>query len=132
MKIRKWTFINVLFSKSQNTFEKNITSSLLQRPPSPFRGPYLYALDDILCFISILTIMLWFVFSPKKCKRWSKSWESCFAEFLVGYFWGMFWIICFVNFSEMEHNSLQQMDGPKVVKAIFQNSWLDVFGGCFE
>jgi hypothetical protein len=32
----------------------------------------------------------------------------------------------------MEHNSLQQMDGPKVVKAVLPNSWLDVFGGCFE
>ena len=101
MKIRKWTFIFVHFSKIQNRFEKNITSSLLRRPPSPFRGPYLYALDDILCFISILTIMLWFVFSPKKCERWSKSWESHFAEFLVGHFWGMFWKMsgsCFYNF----------------------------------
>jgi len=34
MKIRKRTFINVLFSKTQNRFEKTLHHSLFKRPPS--------------------------------------------------------------------------------------------------
>ena len=34
MKNEKWTFINVQFQKSQNTFEKTLHHSLIQRPPA--------------------------------------------------------------------------------------------------
>ena len=72
--------------------------------------------------------MIFLLFS----KRWSEILERRFSEFLVGHFSGMFWIIRFDNFGEMEQNRLSQTDGPKVGKAVFSNSWLDVFGGCFE
>ncbi len=58
MKIGKRTFINVLFSKTQNRIGKNITSSLLQRPLAPFPRPYLYALIFIWGRGHVQTIML--------------------------------------------------------------------------
>ena len=39
----KWTFINVLFWKIQNTFEKNDSLHSLRRPPSQSLRGYLYA-----------------------------------------------------------------------------------------
>ena len=40
----KWTFINVLFWKIQNTFGKNDSLHSLRRPPSQSYAAYLYAL----------------------------------------------------------------------------------------
>jgi hypothetical protein len=44
MKNEKWTFINVLFSKIQNRFEKTLHHHFFTRPLEPFKRPYLYAL----------------------------------------------------------------------------------------
>jgi hypothetical protein len=65
LKIRKRTFINVLFSKTQNTFEKTLHHSLLQRPPSAVCEPYLYALDWSWRRGHVQTIMQWFESSLK-------------------------------------------------------------------
>jgi len=167
MKIRKWTFIFVHFSKIQNRFEKTLHHSFFSVRLPHFAAPYLYALILFIWYIRTHTIMLRIVYSRKIRKRWSKSWGCSFGEFLVGHFrgmfwknvwgdlfafskrwsksWGcsfgkflvghfrgMFWIIYFGIFGEMEQNILSQTDGPKVGKVVFGNSWLAIFGGCFE
>jgi hypothetical protein len=48
----------------------------------------------------------------------------------------MFWIILRAYFGEMEQHRMPQTDGAKDGRgswdAILHNSWLVVFGGCFE
>jgi hypothetical protein len=91
MKIRKWTFINVLFSKIQNTFEKTLHHS--------FFSVRLRDLRD-------LTFMLFFINSRVVTCR-----PLCCG---------------FVN---QQKNT---KDGPKSCEAVFANSWMDGFWGCFE
>jgi hypothetical protein len=101
LKNEKRTFINVLFSKIQNTFEKTLHHSLFKRPPSA------------VCDLVSHYIMLSFLFedvvtctplcSSLKGRRkfadgWSKSWGGCFWKILFWYFWGMFLIFGFYRF----------------------------------
>jgi hypothetical protein len=92
LKIRKRTFINVLFSKIQNTFEKTLHHSLFKRPPSAVCD--LVALHNALVFIyldgHVQTIMRWLRRSPESSHKGSDGRGGCLAEFLVGRFWGCF------------------------------------------
>jgi hypothetical protein len=113
LKNEKWTFINVLFSKIENRFEKTLHHH--------FFGVRLRHFCD-------LTFMLWWgrialVIRRPLCsglhihdrgfKKWSRKLGSHFAQFLDGTFRGMFWIIPRAYFGEMEQNSSPQTDGAK-------------------
>jgi hypothetical protein len=93
LKNEKRTFINVLFSKIQNRFEKTLHHSLFKRPPSA------------VCDLVGHCIMLLFLFGDVVVHRalcsglqgrrkfadgWSKSWGGCFWKILVRYFGGCF------------------------------------------
>jgi len=54
----KWTFINVLFWKIQNTFGKNDSLHSLRRPPYQSYAAYLYALCGGAPLLDDETIML--------------------------------------------------------------------------
>jgi hypothetical protein len=58
MKIRKWTFIFVHFSKIENRFEKTLHHSFFSVRLPHFAGSYLYALMRLGGRRAILTIML--------------------------------------------------------------------------
>jgi hypothetical protein len=136
MKIRKWTFINVHFSKIQNRFEKTLHHSFFTRPPSPFRGPYLYALTLFIYHSHMHTIMLRICKSAKtreKIQKMVRNLGRLFCGILVWMFFGDVLNNAFWHFRRDGAESfMSQMDGPKVGNVVLWNSWMGVFWGCFE
>jgi len=100
MKIRKWTFIFVHFSKIQNRFEKTLHHSFFTRPPSPFRGtlplcsyfsymtyshPHHYAADCIFAknsqkMVQKLGMQFWGILGwPFSGMFWKNVWGDLFS-----------------------------------------------------
>ena len=88
MKIRKWTFINVLFSKIQNRFEKTLHHHFFSVRLPQFRRPYLYALDAVRRAICIVTIMVWVCKSAKKIQKMVQNLGKTFFRILSWTFLG--------------------------------------------
>ena len=125
MKIRKWTFINVLFSKIQNRFEKTLHHSFFS-----VRPPHFADLTCMLFFInsSVVTcrpLCCGLYFRRKNAKDGPKSWKAVLWNSWLAIFGG-----CFGKMSESCFYSFRK-DGPKSWKAVLWNSWLAIFGGCF-
>ena len=153
----KRTFINVHFSFSQNTFEKNDSLHSLRRPPYQSLRPYLYALDGGARMRDDETIMLTIGWSRQFCERWGRNWGISFFIIWEWLFWGMFAILCpiellfilffnryifqYINntenrdiFQKMSYNEKSDLC-PKNGGAcfrLFRISYTPLFGGSFE
>jgi hypothetical protein len=91
MKNQNWTFINVLFSKIQNRFEKILHHHFFSVRTPHFRG---------------LTFMVW-----RRANRLPQMTALCSGS------WGL---------------QYRRTDGPTDGGAVWWNSWIIGFGGCFE
>ena len=103
LKNEKWTFINVLFSKIQNTFEKTLHHSLFKRPPSAvcdLVGHYIMLLFLFEDMVTCRPLCSGLQGRRKLADGWSKSWGGYFWEILIRYFGGCFWFLDFIEFIE--------------------------------
>ena len=86
MKIRKWTFINVHFSKIQNRFEKTLHHSLIQRPPAAVCDHCIMLFFINSSVVTCRPLCCGFVNRRKNRIKGPKDWEavlenSCWAIF---------------------------------------------------
>jgi len=91
LKNQKWTFINVLFSKIENTFEKTLHHSFFSVRLRHFCDLTFMLWVNVFSFKRMRALCSGFDFVGVKYKTWSKTLKSHFAQFLVGRFRGMFW-----------------------------------------
>jgi Ni,Fe-hydrogenase I cytochrome b subunit len=88
LKNQKWTFINVQFQKSQNTFEKTLHHSFFGVRMRHFRDLTFMLLCFILCLRALTALCSGLYIRKKIAERWSKSWKAILGKFLSGCFWG--------------------------------------------
>jgi len=129
MKIRKWTFINVHFSKSQNTFEKTLHHHLFSVRMRHFRD-----LTFMLFFInsSVVTcrpLCCGFV-NRQKIQKMAQKWGRLFCGILGWVFFGD--VLNNMFRRDGAESFMSQTDGPKSWEAVLWNSWMGIFWGCFE
>jgi hypothetical protein len=91
LKNQKWTFINVLFSKIENRFEKILHHSFFSVRLRHFRCLTFMLWMNVFSYRETTALCRGFDFVGVKYKTWSKTLKSHFVQFLVGRFRGMFW-----------------------------------------